>query len=62
MLTIFVVFVPLTVLFSNLLLEGIERLWEIHEFLPNPKHFPLATEESVLHLRTVRFISSVNFR
>lgn len=40
-------FVPLTVVFSNLLLEGIERLWEVHEILPNPKRFPLATEDSV---------------
>ena len=31
-------FVPLTVVFSNLLLEGIERLWEVHEFLPNPNY------------------------
>ena len=40
-------FVPFTKVFSNLLLEGIERLWEVHEFLPNPKRFPLATEDSV---------------
>ena len=40
-------FVPLTVVFSNLLLEGIERLWEVHDYLPNPKRFPLATEVSV---------------
>ena len=39
--------VPLTVVFSNLLLEGIERLWEVHKILPNPKHFPLAAEDSV---------------
>ena len=40
-------FVPLTEVFSNLLLEGIERLWEAHKILPNPKHFPLAAEDSV---------------
>ena len=39
--------VPLTVVFSNLLLEGIERLWEALKILPNPKHFPLAAEDSV---------------
>lgn len=39
--------VPLAVVFSNLLLEGIERLWEVHKILPNPKHFPLAAEDSV---------------
>jgi hypothetical protein len=37
----------ITVVFSNLLLEGLEWLWEVHEFLPDPKHFPLATEDSV---------------
>lgn len=39
--------VPLTVVFSNLFLEGIERLWEVLKILPDPKHFPLATEDSV---------------
>lgn len=37
--TVFVVRVPLTVVFSNLMLEGIERLWEVHDFLPDPKQF-----------------------
>jgi hypothetical protein len=23
--------------FSNLLLEGLERIWEVHKFLPDPK-------------------------
>jgi hypothetical protein len=46
--TVFALLVPLTEPFSNLLLEGIERLWEVHEFLPNPKRFPLAPEERCL--------------
>jgi hypothetical protein len=29
--------VPLTGQFSNLLMEGLERIWEVHKFLPDPK-------------------------
>lgn len=47
---------PVTVVFSNLLLEGIVRLWEMLFFLPNPKHFPLASKESVLHLRRKQYL------
>ena len=28
--------VPLTGQFSNLFLEELERLWEVHDYLPNP--------------------------
>ena len=45
--------VPLTEPFSNLLPEGIERLWEVHEYLPDPKRFPLATENEVFGWKDV---------
>ena len=38
--------VPLTGQFSNLLLEGLDRLWEVHEILPNPKSFRIIIDKS----------------
>ena len=40
--------VPLAGQFSNLLMEGIERLWEMHEYLPDPERFSLASQHEVL--------------
>ena len=37
--SVLVKLVPLTGQFSNLLMEKIERIWEMHECLPNPKRF-----------------------
>ena len=37
--SVLVKLVPLTGQFSNLLMEKIERIWEMHEYLPNPKRF-----------------------
>ena len=28
--------VPLTVLFSNQFLEDLDKIWELHEFIPDP--------------------------
>ena len=40
--------VPQTVVISHLLLVGIERLWEAHDYLLDPRHFSLATKDTVL--------------